>query len=208
MRPVAYAIAAFVISLTVGVSAQAGGGHGRPTFEQLDKNGDGKIVESEVPPHVWQRLRQADTNKDNAVTKAEFEAARASKGGHGGPRHAPLVFEELDKNRDGKIVESKVSPEVWRWLRHADTNKDNAVTKAEFEAARASGHGQGGPGKGRPTFEQLDKNGDGKIVPSEVSPEVWQRLSRADTNKDNAVTKAEFEAMRNSQRGNPPPGKR
>lgn len=73
-------LAALVMSLAMGTVARANAQpRQRFTFEQLDKNGDGKIVASEVPSWVWQRLSQADTNKDNAVTKAEFEARRAQR---------------------------------------------------------------------------------------------------------------------------------
>jgi len=183
------------MSLAMGTVARANAQpRQRFTFEQLDKNGDGKIVASEVPAWSWQRLSQADTNKDNAVTKAEFDAFRASRPGRGANWARP-TFEQLDKNGDGKIVASEVPAWSWQRLSQADTNKDNAVTKAEFEAFRASRPGRGA-NRARPTFEQLDKNGDGKIVASEVPSWIWQRLSQADTNKDNAVTKAEFEARR------------
>ena len=139
MRSVTYFIATLTLGLTVGFSAHAqnlrqGPGQ-RPTFEQLDKNGDGKIVASEVPAHGWQRLSRADTNKDNAVTKAEFEAARATNRGLGqrGQKVRP-TFEQLDANRDGKLVQAEVPDRMWQRLQHADTNKDNVITKAEFDA--------------------------------------------------------------------------
>ena len=211
MKRVAYVLAVLLVGMTFGVSAEAGGGHrGRMTFEQMDKNGDGKIVQSEVPAEVWERLKEADTNKDNAVTKAEWEAALAQKrarwghggpGGHGGPKGPLPTFEQLDKNGDGKIVESEAG-EAWRWLVRADANKDNAVTKAEYDAMKAQMDAARASGRGpRLTFEQMDKNGDGKIVASEVTPEVWRWLVRADVNKDNAVTKAEYEALKNSRGG-------
>lgn len=200
MRSTAYFLAIVGLGMALGSSAHAqdgrkgdGQGRARPTFEQLDKNGDGKIVAGEVPAQVWQRLVHADTNKDNAVTKAEFEA-RSPMGRPGGKK--PPSFEELDKNGDGKIVASEVPAQSWQHLSRLDTNKDNAVSKAEFEAGRANrdrGH------KGHHTFEQLDKDGDGKLVQSEVPDRMWQWLLKLDSNKDNAITKTEFEARR--QRG-------
>ena len=208
MKPVSYVMATLFVGLTFATAAQAGERpRQRPTFEQLDKNSDGKIVATEVPARGWQRLSRADTNKDNAVTKAEFDALRASRPG-GGAGQARPTFEQLDKNSDGKIVATEVPARGWQRLSRADTNKDNAVTKAEFDALRASRPGGGGAGKARPTFEQLDKNSDGKIVATEVPAWGWQRLSRADTNKDNAVTKAEFDALRASRPGRAGQGRR
>ena len=148
MKPVSYVIATLFVGLTVVASAQAGDPpRQRPTFEQLDKNKDGKIVASEVPARGWQRLSQADTNKDNAVTKAEFDALRASRPGRDGAGKARPTFEQLDKNSDGKIVATEVPAWGWQRLSRADTNKDNAVTKAEFDALRASRPGRGGQGR-------------------------------------------------------------
>ena len=182
-----------------------------PTFEQMDKNKDGKIVASEVTPEQWRDLVRADANKDNAVTKAEIEAfmvsmmgARGRRGpwGHGGPGRVLPSFEAMDKNSDGKIVESEVAAEQWQFLVRSDTNKDKVVTKAEWEASLAANQGRRHHGP-PPTFEEMDKNKDGKVVPSEVSADVWRRLVFADTNKDNVVTRAEWEAMKakRTQRG-------
>jgi len=128
------------MSLAMGTVARANAQpRQRFTFEQLDKNGDGKIVASEVPAWSWQRLSQADTNKDNAVTKAEFDAFRASRPGRGANWARP-TFEQLDKNGDGKIVASEVPAWSWQRLSQADTNKDNAVTKRN--SRRFARHGQ------------------------------------------------------------------
>ena len=54
--------------------------------------------------------------------------------------------------------------------------------------------GQPGAGGGRPggaagagggaIFGQFDKDGDDKLSKEEVSPEMWERLSKADKNAD------------------------
>ena len=137
-------VTAAALALSLGVSAyaladqpaQPGQRRQPPSFAQLDKNGDGKIVASEVPARAWQRLSQADTNKDNAVTKAEFDAAVAQRGARG--HRQPPTFEQLDTNHDGKIVASEVPERAWQRLSRADSNKDNAVSRAEFDAAIAA----------------------------------------------------------------------
>jgi len=45
-------------------------------------------------------------------------------------------------------------------------------------------------------FQRFDKNKDGKLTKSEVSASVWQRMSKADTNGDGAVTKDELKKAR------------
>jgi len=57
----------------------AKGGPGRPgghLFERADKDGDGKLTQSEVPEQVWNHIRVADADGDGAVTQAEMQAAR------------------------------------------------------------------------------------------------------------------------------------
>lgn len=117
----------------------------RPTFEQLDKNHDGRIVAGEVPERAWSKLSRADADHDGAVTKAELDAAVAARRAAraDGGRRGPRSFEELDKNHDGKIVASEVPAQAWQRISRADANHDNAVTKAELDAARANHQGRG-----------------------------------------------------------------
>ena len=175
-------LAALVMSLAMGTVARANAKpRQRFTFEQLDKNGDGKIVASEVPALSWQRLSQADTNKDNAVTKAEFDAFRASRPGRGANWGAlPPSSNWIKKWRwqDRGLGSPRLE---WQRIEQADTNKDNAVTKAEFEAfSRVNGPGRGAKSGAVPPSNNWNKKMcDGKIVASEVPSWVWQRLRQA-----------------------------
>lgn len=53
--------------------------------------------------------------------------------------------------------------------------------------------GKDGQGKGA-HFERKDKNQDGFLTEAEVGAERWARISVADANKDNKVSKAEMKA--------------
>ncbi len=194
-----------------------GGGKGRPggpdgqrpsaeeIMKRFDKNDDGKLVADEVPEQVWARMSAADENKDGAITKAELEArgggGRDGRGpggrGPGGGRPNPAeMFKHMDKNNDGKLSKDEVPERLWERLSKADKNSDNAITKAELEAAMAQMRGQR-PGGGRPNpaemFKRMDKNNDGKLSKDEVPEQFWARLSRADANHDDVLTKAELE---------------
>ena len=60
-------------------------------WKKRDKNGDGALEASEVPPAKWEHLKVADANSDGKVTKDEIKEAkkngklRRSHGPHGGP---------------------------------------------------------------------------------------------------------------------------
>ena len=45
-------------------------------------------------------------------------------------------------------------------------------------------------------FTLLDGDRDGRLTKSEVPPEMWDRMSRADTNGDGAITPGELRASR------------
>jgi HlyD family secretion protein len=75
-----------------GGGGRRGGGGGDPAefFARLDKNGDGKLSEDEMPEWMPKdRFAAMDANKDKLVDKDEFmkamEAFRAGGGGRGGP---------------------------------------------------------------------------------------------------------------------------
>lgn len=40
-------------------------------FDRLDRNGDGKLTQDEVPQRLWERLSRADRDGDGAVTREE-----------------------------------------------------------------------------------------------------------------------------------------
>jgi hypothetical protein len=44
-------------------------------FEMRDANGDGKLTGDEIPPPMRERLSMIDQNGDEAIDKAEAEAA-------------------------------------------------------------------------------------------------------------------------------------
>lgn len=69
-----------------------------------------------------------------------------------------------------------------------DTNKDGVVDRAEWDAGQEA------------RFKGLDKNGDGKLSPSELAPGGANDRSdalfkRLDTDKDGSVSQAEFMAL-------------
>lgn len=171
--------------------AQSGG-----FFQEMDKNGDGKITADEAGER-WERLGKADKDGDGGVTRMELVAAMAAAGG--GP-----MFEHADKNADGKITQDEAG-ERWERLGKADTDGDGAVSKEEFAAAMrqfqnaAAGAGAGGPvirPEPREFFSKMDKNGDGALTADEVPGELWGKLSKADANTDGKVTPEELKTAR------------
>ena len=91
------------------------------------------------------------------------EGQHEGRGGHGKGHHGRRPFEQLDTDKSGGISLDELKA-AWaqnpRRLEHApkafghmDANKDNKIDKAEWEAKRKWGKGEGRPWK---------RDGDGK----------------------------------------------
>jgi len=191
--------AAIVAGLISAGSLQAeekkkgkGQGKGRPGGEEMRKK----------------MLKQFDKDGDGKLSESEREAAKAAM-----QKRGAEMFAKMDKNGDGKLTKDEVPAERWAHMKKADKNDDGAVTKEELAAAHKERGGRGGPGgKGKPgsgrgeggrgdPIAQFDKNDDGKLSKDEVPPEIWARMSKADKNADGLVSKGELEAAHKNRPG-------
>lgn len=108
-----------------------------------------------------------------------------------GEKKPDQLFQELDKNQDGKLTADEITPERKRFFEHlirvGDKNKDGSLTKEEFlegfkpDEAPAQpqnagrGEGRGPMGDPKQQFERMDQNKDGKLTVDEV-PEGFRPI--------------------------------
>ena len=186
------------------------GGGGGGFLEQLDTNKDGEISKEEAGDR-WDRMSRLDTDGNGVIGKKEMEAMAQGRGRQGGGRPGgggAGMFEEADKNGDGKLSKDELPEEAWARIGEADKDGDGAVTREEIAALyggrRPGGQpGEGGQGGGPGRFfEMADKNKDGKITADEAG-DRWDRMSQLDKNSDGAITKDELPQM--GQGGGRPP---
>lgn len=64
----------------VAVAAMPGAKASAPPFEQIDLNKDGSLSQSEAAAVPGLDFKKADTNHDNKLSRAEYEAAAAKMG--------------------------------------------------------------------------------------------------------------------------------
>lgn len=155
----------------------------------------GVVLAADPVPPAEKRVR-LDANGDGVIDRQEAAA---------NPRLAAR-FDELDKNKDGKLSRDELPQ--WRHggrghgdkhggrhgpghggergglLAAMDTDKDGRVSAAEYRAH----------------FDKLDVNKDGYIDRSDREAQAKQRydewFAAADTDKDGKLSKAELEAAR------------
>lgn len=116
------------------------------TFNIVDANKDGFVTRAEIEAAQTKQLQELkarqqaelsaefkklDTNKDNQLSMAEFNAGAAPL-----PATAPdAPIAHLDTNKDGKISRDEYRAPKLADFDKADKNHDGTLTVAEFKAA-------------------------------------------------------------------------
>jgi Ca2+-binding EF-hand superfamily protein len=193
--------------------AEPGRRRGPPSPERLlkrlDKDGNGLVERGEIPKF----LESADANNDGRLTVEELRAHHE--------KMRAAHFARKDANGDGVLTQDEVGERHWSKLSVADADQDGKLTRAELDAAHASGklhkrHKGMGRHKGmRPArlIEKLDQNQNGVLELTELPERKRERLTGADTNGDQRLSMEELEAFFQMHRGHrgkhfrgPPPG--
>lgn len=142
-------------------------------WTRLDVNKDGKLDPADRDAKMAEMFASIDTNHDGAISRDEFLAHHRAMMDHGGrpgpgghmPPPPPMGGPEHDKDDHGQDDHGMMGHHggmgggmehgPMGLLRMADTNKDGAVTRAEYDAA-VKAH-----------FDKADTNHDGKLTPEE-----------------------------------------
>lgn len=134
-------------------------------FNELDKNGDGKISRDEAQSDriLSTQFAQIDKNGDGYISPDEYSAIGAGATGGGGSQsgtndsssqagasrssssdsgtrgegsEAMLSFNDLDRNKDGKVTrdEAESDAPLLAQFSNADKNGDGVISSTEYDA--------------------------------------------------------------------------
>jgi Ca2+-binding EF-hand superfamily protein len=95
---------------------------------------------------------------------------------------ADKSFQEMDKNRDGKLSSEELDLEAVRVFKENDKNNDGALNKSEFSRIKGA----------QSSFEDLDANKDGKVTMEELRNAARNRINQLDRKRDNYLTEEDL----------------
>lgn len=159
------------------ISRQEWWGNSR-RFERLDRNGDGVLARSEINVR---RNRRADTNTSGTLDRNRSGAVDQYEWPYNF-----AVFNELDRNDDGRLTRTELNDMSGVTLDKLDQNRNRQIEADEWPGGFAE-------------FRDLDQNNDGQVSSQEYFERGgdWQRRRRFsmwDTNRDNIVHQREWKS--------------
>lgn len=122
-------------------------------FAKADVNKDGKLDQADREARKGERFKTLDTDGNGSISQAEFAAAHQGRGEGMGGDHAGMKHDGMKQG--GMRHGGKHGMRGGMMMRMADTNKDGAITRAEFVGASMK------------HFDMTDANKDGSVTPDE-----------------------------------------
>ena len=118
-----------------GTSGAGAGAGAYVSFDRADRNRDGRVTVSEWDD-TRQSFRSADANRDNVLSREEYNASQGVSGAVGTSGNSRNdQFDQLDANRNNRIErgEWRESGETFSWL---DRNGDGWLSRGEVVGRR------------------------------------------------------------------------
>ena len=181
------------IGLSVAALTLAGVAYAAPG-QRGDADNNGTLSRTEAQAHATEMFARMDANKDGKLDAADHEARRNA------------MFDRMDTNNDGQISRQEFAAGGDRGRPSAEQAGDRSDGKQRM--GHRAGRGWGGHGGARGDMMQMaDTNKDNAISQAEFSAAALKHFDSADANKDGQVTEEErqaaFKAKRDQARSAP-----
>lgn len=165
---------------------------------QFDANADGKLTKAEFETALRARFNKIDTNKDGSANREEFEAARRTEMEARRAEISKERFAELDTDKNGQLSQTEFSA-AGPGPRRPGEDAGPRPEKAGMRGGPPPFMNERGPRGPRPD-QHADADADAKVTFAEFSKGPTEAFTRADANKDGAVTIAELQALPGGRR--------
>lgn len=176
-------IGASLAILAAGSAYAVEGGASRPT---ADADGNGVLTRAEAQAFATQTFAKLDANKDGKLDQADREARRAA------------MFDRLDTDRNGQLSRAEFTARPARAERGPRPEGEKGFGRGGRHGHYGMRGGMMMRGPGGAFGADTDK--DGAISQAEFTAAAMKRFDAADANKDGQVTKEEREAQRAQKR--------
>ncbi|MEX0305927.1 MAG: EF-hand domain-containing protein [Ruegeria sp.] len=125
------AIVVAAVAVT-GTSALAKGP--RPTFQELDTDGNGEVTQAEIAAHRNQKFTAADTDGDGQLSVDEMQAAAQTKAND----RVTKMFEKHDANADGFLSEDELPKprRASKMFERIDADGNGSISEQEYADAK------------------------------------------------------------------------
>lgn len=153
-------------------------------WKRLDRNNNGAVSFEEFVRASDERLARMDKNGDGAIGRDEFMAYHEVEA----RRRVDRIFAALDTKGTGRLAAAQLKGAEAQRLLVCDSNKDGAITKAEYLGCRR----RVAERWMQRIFAKYDKNGDGFIGREERVAALRGFFNGLDANKDGRISREEF----------------
>lgn len=174
-------------------------------FAQMDANKDGTFDEADRAARKSMMFDRLDADHNGSISRAELDAKRAE---HAGKRSGRMAKREAARPNGAGKAERHAEH-----FARADTDKNGALSRTEFDAMHAQrGAARGGgmshemsgmthanPGDHQAMMGKMGKMA-GPITRQAFVEQALAKFDRADANRDGTVTQAERKAAHETMR--------
>jgi len=95
------------------------------SFQDMDRNGDGKLSREEIDQAAARVFKENDKNGDGALSKSEFDQIKG----------AQSKFEDLDTNKDGKVDMKELREAAINQFNQLDRKRSDYLTEDDLKCS-------------------------------------------------------------------------
>lgn len=160
-------------------------------FARMDANNDGTVNEADRAARKAAMFDRLDANRDGSITKAEMATAHAARADKRDGRKAQRAADRPAMT-DAQKAERRDA-----MFARIDTDGNDAVSRAEFDAMQGMRDGKMGKRGGKAMARK-----DGAVDRQAFVARALERFDRLDADKNGVATTTERKALRDQWKAN------